>query len=339
MYAEGDRKLQNMQTKEVLAKLVLLTGERDGNSLELSLAQTLFDLVVPERVILYHALQSGSHEFSVTSVGATDQVADISEALRQDLMLCTCTGQSMTHLADDCPALMLYPLRSVRHQVVAVVAIDLSGHTPEAHQTIEMLLKIYHNFIDLINDNERDTLTGLLNRKTFERRMNNIKARQGAVGERRVCGEDGRHYLAIFDIDHFKHVNDNHGHLIGDEVLLLFSQLLSKAFREHDLLFRFGGEEFIGVFSSHSATEMQVLLDRFRLGLQAFSFPQVGQITASIGFTEISAFDASASMVDRADVALYYAKNNGRNRVCHYEQLVGSGALQENRKEGEIELF
>jgi diguanylate cyclase (GGDEF)-like protein len=327
-----------MKIKEVLAKLVDLTRERDCNSLELSLAQTLFDLVVPERIAIYRPIRPGAEDFSMTTVGH-GQPVEIGKSLCADLVRCIVEGTPKQHGSDVNRPIMLYPLQSLRQQVVGVVAIELPEHSPAMKETVDMLLQIYHNFIDLINENERDTLTGLLNRKTFERKMNSIKARQFGDQERRAADGDGLHYLAIFDIDHFKHVNDTFGHLIGDEVLLLFAQLMARTFREQDLLFRFGGEEFVAVFHCDSSENMQKVLDRFRGILQAFSFPQVGQVTVSIGFTEINTLDASANMVERADLALYHAKNNGRNQVCHYESLVKSGALVIDQKEGDIELF
>jgi diguanylate cyclase (GGDEF)-like protein len=105
------------------------------------------------------------------------------------------------------------------------------------------------------------------------------------------------------------------------------------------MLFRFGGEEFVGVFECRNVDEMKMVLDRFRGKIEVFPFPQVGQVTISTGFTEISGFDVSSQIIDRADVALYYAKNHGRNQVSNYEELVEAGLLQENKIEGDIELF
>jgi diguanylate cyclase (GGDEF)-like protein len=134
-------------------------------------------------------------------------------------------------------------------------------------------------------------------------------------------------------------VNDQYGHLIGDEVLLLFSQLMKQTFRNSDHLFRFGGEEFVGIFECTYPQDISKALNRFREAISNFDFPQVGKVTVSAGYTEIAAYDISSHLIDRADLALYYAKNNGRNRSCHYEQLITAGSLQENKKEGEIELF
>ena len=134
-------------------------------------------------------------------------------------------------------------------------------------------------------------------------------------------------------------MNDQYGHLLGDEVLLLFAQQMTYSLRDHDLLFRFGGEEFVAIFECHDHDEMQMVLDRFRERVAAFEFPQVGHITVSAGYTEIMAYDVSSQIIDRADVALYYAKHHGRNRVCNYERLVGEGALENKRNEGGVELF
>ncbi|OYZ00199.1 MAG: hypothetical protein B7Y32_05810 [Methylophilales bacterium 16-45-7] len=145
--------------------------------------------------------------------------------------------------------------------------------------------------------------------------------------------------MAIFDIDHFKRVNDEFGHLIGDEVLLLFSQMMTKSFRDSDPLFRFGGEEFVGVFGCAQDADIDMVLKRFTDKLQVFNFPQVGRVTASVGYTRLTADSAPSQLVDRADLALYYAKNHGRNRTCSYDELKAQGLLQEDIKEGEIELF
>lgn len=145
--------------------------------------------------------------------------------------------------------------------------------------------------------------------------------------------------MAIFDIDHFKRVNDEFGHLIGDEVLLLFSQLMTQVFRSGDLIFRFGGEEFVTIFECSGHDDILNILNRFRTKLSQFNFPQIGKVTVSAGYTEISTYDLSSQLIDRSDLALYFAKNNGRNRVCCYEQLIADGSLQESKKEGEIELF
>lgn len=202
-----------------------------------------------------------------------------------------------------------------------------------------MVLEIYQNFILLNNENECDTLTGLLNRKTFDFKINKILAHMHSGANRKEDKVEQKYFLAIFDIDHFKKINDQFGHLIGDEVLLMFSQLMRQSFREADPLFRFGGEEFVGFFECSSTYDIQNIFERFKQKVASFEFPQVGKVSVSAGFTEISTFDTSSQIIDRADTALYYAKNHGRNRVDSYELLIANGSLQDNKKEGEIELF
>lgn len=329
----------------VLTKLIALTNERDVAALELSLAQALADLISPisihgkNAVLIYRVVDADAKAFSVLSTSRQEQRdGELSPALRDALASCFETGNHISHTEVDLHA-TLYPLRNSKEQTMAIIGLEMPVCDPQLHETIMMLLQIYENFTGLISDNEHDTLTGLLNRKTFELKINKVLARMQKSSMRKDDQHRQYCFLAIFDIDHFKRVNDDFGHLIGDEVLLLFSQLMTQCFRDEDMLFRFGGEEFVGVFECAGPNDIESVLNRFREKVGNFNFPQVGKVTVSSGYTEVHADDAPTQLIDRADLALYYAKNNGRNRSCFYEQLIESGALQDNKKEGDIELF
>jgi diguanylate cyclase (GGDEF)-like protein len=144
----------------------------------------------------------------------------------------------------------------------------------------------------------------------------------------------------MLDIDHFKRVNDNYGHLIGDEVLLLLARLMRASFRFHDQLYRFGGEEFVVLMRCNGEAQAAGALERLRTNTAEHLFPQVGNITISIGFSEVRTGDTPSGAFERADKAVYYAKEHGRNQVCSYAALIASGELVEQAANlGDIELF
>ena len=144
----------------------------------------------------------------------------------------------------------------------------------------------------------------------------------------------------MVDVDHFKRVNDQFGHLYGDEVLLLLARILQESFRHQDRLFRFGGEEFVIVLRALSEEEVSIALERFRARVEAHAFPQVGTVTVSVGYTGIGASDTLPEIVGRADDALYGAKEGGRNQVRSYEQLLACGQVAPREKpDSDIELF
>jgi len=147
------------------------------------------------------------------------------------------------------------------------------------------------------------------------------------------------HWLAVMDIDYFKRVNDKFGHLYGDEVLLLLSRNMQRIFRQHDKLFRFGGEEFVVVLDRTSLENAKNVLERFRLAIEQYDFPQVGQVTISIGFVRLDKAEVPSSIVGRADQALYHAKQHGRNQVVFYEDLISEGDLKEEHYSDDLELF
>lgn len=210
---------------------------------------------------------------------------------------------------------------------------------------IEGAVLTYQNLYSLLDYGEKDALTELLNRKTFDGAFFKATETQNDVLEeghpdRRVFRPHNNYWLAILDIDHFKRVNDNFGHLIGDEVLLLMARLMRSNFRFHDQLYRFGGEEFVILMRCDSAHDAQAALERLRRSVEEYAFPQVGTITVSVGFSVLTENDTPSGAFGRADKAVYYAKLNGRNQVSSYQELILSGELVEQVSEGmEVDFF
>jgi len=201
------------------------------------------------------------------------------------------------------------------------------------------MIKICANFIRVLFDSERDTLTGLYNRKKLEQKMAELLAGRMSGNHRKKDGSTVD-YLAVFDIDHFKRVNDVYGHLMGDEVLLVFAGLVRNTLRDVDWVFRYGGEEFVALIKGVAPEIISRILDRVRAKVEHHEFPQVGQVTVSIGFTSIADQILPTYIFEEADKALYYAKEQGRNRICDYRELVKSGVLAaEVHKSGSIEIF
>lgn len=129
------------------------------------------------------------------------------------------------------------------------------------------------------------------------------------------------------------------GHLYGDEVLVLMARIKRRVFRQRDKLFRFGGEEFVIVFDCTSLENAKIVLERFREAFEDYDFPQIGKVAVSIGFVCLSYGVVPSVMIGRADQALYYAKHNGRNQVCQYEELVSEDKLAKPEYSDDLELF
>ena len=203
-------------------------------------------------------------------------------------------------------------------------------------EVITGIFNVYQNYQSLLDYSERDALTDLYNRKTFDeqfaRYSSNILVTAGDNAEQ------PQQWLVVIDIDHFKLVNDRFGHLYGDEVLILLANVLRSSFRSNDRVFRFGGEEFVVLLRSISLEEARTTLNHFREAVQEYPFPQVGQVTVSIGFVNATA-GSPVEILGQADQALYYAKEHGRNQVCFYDDLVASGDLTIKIAHDDVELF
>ncbi len=152
-----------------------------------------------------------------------------------------------------------------------------------------------------------DVLTGALNRRRFNEVLNYELARAKRYGSTFI--------LIIFDIDHFKLINDTFGHQAGDQVLIKLALLVAKSIRATDLFARWGGEEFT-VLATHDDTDSPVnLAEKLRKLIAEFDFAEVGTVTCSFGTTEYVVGDTEESLLRRADNNLYKAKSSGRNCV------------------------
>jgi len=121
--------------------------------------------------------------------------------------------------------------------------------------------------------------------------------------------------LILFDIDKFKTINDTYGHNVGDKVLVELASLVNGMLREGDLMARWGGEEFIILLSGVSIEKAKVMTERIRKEIASYPFDTVKKVTCSFGVTEFTNSDDQIKFLERADQALYEAKETGRNRV------------------------
>jgi diguanylate cyclase (GGDEF)-like protein/PAS domain S-box-containing protein len=121
--------------------------------------------------------------------------------------------------------------------------------------------------------------------------------------------------MILFDIDHFKVINDTYGHVVGDNVLKTLTQIVTKNLRAIDSLARWGGEEFIILAPGTGIKRAQVLAERIRKAIEGHRFHDVGKVTISSGVTEFTLHDTKDSFIKRADDTMYKAKKKGRNRV------------------------
>ncbi len=170
-----------------------------------------------------------------------------------------------------------------------------------------MLLRLYR-------ESTLDPLTGLINRRVLMRRLTSEIAH---LSERKASSFS----IMMFDLDRFKRINDNYGHIIGDKVLKNIAVILQAGLREHDIVARFGGEEFIAVLPNCNGEEAVAIAERIRASCYGTHLKSPNgddiQISTSVGVTEYEPGEAIDVTLNRVDELLYKAKEMGRNRVIH----------------------
>jgi diguanylate cyclase (GGDEF)-like protein len=346
----------NMQA--LLKCLVDMTCQRDHALLDSSVVTALHELVGAQQVRVHELFRYREELFVRPRVWIKDgKVVSLEESLAPEHTgepigtypaLVESISQRKTTMeeqaADGAHTLWLPIWLNDKVSTCLQVTNDVP-YSSETLRVIEGILCVYRNYQNILDYSERDSLTGLLNRKTFDEKFSRLLATavndnspQDHEDRRTSQQQDIGQWLAVVDIDHFKRVNDQYGHLYGDEVLILVANLLRSSFRSQDRVFRFGGEEFVVLLRSTTLADAQKIFERFRTNVERHVFPQVGQVTVSLGFARIT-METPVVILGHADQALYYAKSNGRNRVCHYDELVRAGQLHSEVSNDTVEFF
>ena len=338
-------------TKPLLKHLVEMTGHRDHTRLAVSVICAVREMSPGCEVRVLELIRLGNDTHvrpKAWSVGEVVQSIDDPQHMDVKIQLlsefpvlvdCIRDRLESVQISDGPRGHELWLPVWLQDQVVA--CLELHQDQALAPEMLNVILGIFHvfrNYQSLLNYSERDALTGLFNRKTFDAEF----ARPWPVrpgSEQAQDVQPRENWLGIVDIDHFKQVNDRFGHPYGDEVLILVANLLRTSFRAQDQIFRFGGEEFVILLRAVTQHYAGYIFDRFRAAVEEHDFPQVGRVTVSVGF--VCARDASSvEILGHADQALYYAKQHGRNQVGDFQDLVARGELEATVKTNDfVDMF
>ncbi len=312
--------MKALSSPKIVRMIAALTEHRDVGLLEASLLKTVADLFAPGWAAIFHIGEDDVPEFSV--------------ALREGKVTTECDGTTFADLMAR-EGVISFSILSRAQRVIGYLLVQREPPLDaEAQTLLADLFRVYDNYLNVLRESQIDRLTGLLNRSTFDDQLDRALAlirreyREHRRGDRpRRQASDGRFFMGEIDIDHFKQVNDRFGHLHGDEVLVTLARILHDSFRKTDLIYRFGGEEFVVIVYVDAREDAAATFERVRRAIENHAFPRAGRVTVSIGVTEIRDSSVPVELMGRADQALYHAKTHGRNRVDFYEALVASGEI------------
>lgn len=316
-----NNQINPLDTTLRLKSIIKLTEHKDYVCLSHAFIKQIKNIPGIEKVNIYEVYKTTNNKPTETSL-----LKDVLDLLTAPILYSERIRPSDSEEKSNKEALSLetqqtiFPILSTG-KIYRILVIDWHGVHKDCWEHIACSLTVYNNLLSIIDEKDRDRLTGLLNRYTFDNNLENITlySKQQFEATRGCC--DKFSWIALFDIDHFKQVNDSYGHLMGDEVLILFSRLLLSTFRYSDVTFRFGGEEFIVILTGCDRQGAETVLNRFRKVIENHTFPQVGQVTVSVGYVLLDTTQLPSVLLEQADQALYHAKETGRNKVVYYETL------------------
>ena len=345
---------------DLINHVVQISSRRDRTEINSAIVDALQHLFHPRETTIYRCYTGARKPmvYTCAAYGAAGKVlrnAYLPDkkhcfALERDALLQRCRREKsavLDFLADGSHR-VIFPIMHLDEPIYMIDLTLSDQFSGDERVTLMGLIEYFGNHINLLDYGETDTLTGLASRKTFDKHLFELLGQAASdemVGNdpsyaRRTLAPNSSHWLAVCDIDHFKRINDQFGHLIGDEVLIMLAQVMRQSFRFDDQLFRFGGEEFVALLQPTDRQSAAATLERFRADVEQNLFSRVGHVSISIGFSRLHACDTPTDVIERADEALYYAKRNGRNQVACYETLIENGSLAAREiAKGEVELF
>lgn len=352
LHSRFDALLKDAAYNEVTLKkfqafeLELMNSSSLNNLIELLLKESLLELgweivtltlVDPEYEIQRHLEHSGSEFSECPELNFIDSNEELENIYSQKLFpVFESYNENTHHLLFSTEikkpdAAWLLPLSRNHHLIGSFnIGEQSRGHSQESSDTdfLQHLAAVISASLEISINRERlkylglmDPLTGVNNRRFFDQRL---------VEEvTSVIRANAEISCLFIDVDHFKKINDNYGHQTGDEILKKVAQIIRELVRSTDVVARYGGEEFTVLLSHKGKQKATEIGERIRETIEQriFTTPQHGDITVttSIGINSLNTIehegdvnDIATLFVERADRALYQAKNNGRNRIEFY---------------------
>lgn len=329
--------------KPILQNLVEMTGHRDHLRLEVSVLSTLQKLsgIIEVRALELFTDTGVSHVRPRTWIEDGQLVSTDSEAAsdprRETLDNYTALRECIANHRDSA---LVSPRKGCHvlwlpvwmHEKVTT-CLEITQSRPfSAHklEVVKGVFQVYQNYQRLLDYSERDALTGLFNRKTFDEQFSRtslngmVSGRLASAPEPLTAddasqpGEPLQQWLAVVDIDHFKQVNDLYGHHVGDRALQLFAALCREVFRAGDVVSRWGGEEFLAMLPATRVEQAQAVAQRVHAALAERALPGVEPprvMTVSMGLSNFDPLLPLDQTLRALDDALYTAKRDGRNRT------------------------
>ncbi len=311
----------NKTEKGIIKKLVQLVNqsissvEQEKQDLETYLTKISTQLVDIESFM--HVIRRDNDESKSRSLSLTDSVetgfSSIEETITQSTDLTVLKQDVSTNLTEIRKHVEDYKhseevKKDISSQSYAKIIEELSRSQKESEK---LQAQLHESKIQLL----RDPLTGVANRLAYDERII-VEFNRWKRTNTPLC-------LALWDIDHFKKINDRYGHGVGDRVLKLFADIIQSRIRKVDLFARIGGEEFVLIMPDTSIENALNLNNTLRVMLEECNFHYEGQhcqITSSVGLAEFRRGDEADIVLERADKALYHSKNNGRNQCTAYKK-------------------
>lgn len=318
-------KNQHQKLEEMLSQLVVrpeqkgllaqfIEQDEHFDHLAIELIHTIEKLTARKaKLVLKHETQFATISYSLSAIGVLIGVVLAT-------LIITSIKRGMNKLSSN---IDLVSQAIKTKQDIPVEQIEQLGTDDEFDQLSQNFSKMVQQVSSDISEREqqsktldtlasRDHLTGCFNRMKWDEYRHQAIAHSVAT-KTPLC-------LIFLDIDHFKAINDNYGHDIGDSTLVSVVKLVQENIRESDSLFRTGGEEFSVLLPETSLKKAQQLAERIRANVAKHNFKVVNNVTISLGVTAFKGKDDNESdFSKRADQALYHAKENGRNQVSTLE--------------------
>ena len=283
---------------ELISHIVRISARRDRTEINSAMVDALLGLFHPQSLTIYrcYAGNKKAMVFACAGFGPNGQFLRNAylpdhrycQPIERNPLLNRCRKElsAVIDFLDNGTHRIVFPVIRLNEPVYLIELILADEFSADQRVTLMGLIEYFGNHIALLDYGEADTLTGLASRKTFDKHLFELLGK--AASDEMLNGPESRrrgtpgsnHWLAVCDIDHFKQVNDNFGHLIGDEVLIMLAQEMRQSFRFDDQLFRFGGEEFIALLQPTDEQFAVATLERFRTNVEKQIFSRVQRVDA-----------------------------------------------------------